>query len=136
MPISSWETGYGDMVMTPDFDTLRLIPWLPGTALVMADLSWTDGTPGAAGAAQHPAHPARTASPSAAWRAFVGTELEFIVFDDTYRDAWKAGYRGLTPATRLQRRLRDARIDPDGTAAARHPQRHGWRGHVLRGRQG
>ena len=43
--ISSWETGYGDMVMTPDFTTLRLIPWLPGTAMVMADLSWTDGNP-------------------------------------------------------------------------------------------
>src|SRR4029450_6765137 len=43
--ISSWETGYGDMVMTPDFSTLRLIPWLPGTAMVMADLSWTDGNP-------------------------------------------------------------------------------------------
>src|ERR1700758_586045 len=36
--MSGWETGYGDMVMTPDFSTLRLIPWLPGTALVMADL--------------------------------------------------------------------------------------------------
>src|ERR1700742_3780127 len=34
--ISSWETGYGDMVMTPDFATLRLIPGLPGTAMVMA----------------------------------------------------------------------------------------------------
>ncbi|MBI3692214.1 MAG: glutamine synthetase, partial [Mycolicibacterium aromaticivorans] len=43
--ISSWETGYGDMVMTPDFSTLRRIPWLPATALVMADLSWTDGRP-------------------------------------------------------------------------------------------
>ena len=53
--MSSWETGYGDMVMTPDFSTLRLLPWLPGTALVMADLSWTDGRPGDPGAAQHPA---------------------------------------------------------------------------------
>ena len=43
--MSSWETGYGDMVMTPDFDTLRLLPWLPGSALLMADLSFTDGTP-------------------------------------------------------------------------------------------
>ena len=43
--MSSWETGYGDMVMTPDFSTLRLLPWLPGTALVMADLSWDDGAP-------------------------------------------------------------------------------------------
>ena len=43
--MSSWESGYGDMVMTPDFRTLRRIPWLPGTALVMADLSFTDGRP-------------------------------------------------------------------------------------------
>lgn len=43
--MSSWETGYGDMVMTPDFSTLRLLPWLPGTAMVMADLSFTDGRP-------------------------------------------------------------------------------------------
>ena len=50
--MSSWETGYGDMVLTPDFDTLRLLPWLPGTALVMADLTWTDGEPVDPGAAQ------------------------------------------------------------------------------------
>src|SRR5262245_19585958 len=43
--ISSWERGYGDMAMIPDLGTLRLIPWLPGTALVMADLTWLDGTP-------------------------------------------------------------------------------------------
>src|SRR6476661_7975810 len=43
--MSSWETGYGDMVMTPDFSSLRLLPWLPGTALVMADLSWDGGAP-------------------------------------------------------------------------------------------
>ncbi|MGB9302290.1 MAG: glutamine synthetase, partial [Mycobacterium sp.] len=42
--MSSWETGYGDMVMTPDLDTLRLLPWLPGTALVLADLGWADGS--------------------------------------------------------------------------------------------
>src|SRR6202051_5106456 len=43
--MSSWEAGYGDMVMTSDFSTLRLLPWLPGTALVMADLGWHDGSP-------------------------------------------------------------------------------------------
>src|ERR1044072_1556398 len=36
--MSSWETGYGDFVMRPDFDTLRLLPWQEGTALVLADL--------------------------------------------------------------------------------------------------
>src|SRR3979490_3258510 len=44
-PMSSWETGYGDMVMNPDLATLRIIPGLPATALVMANLSKTDATP-------------------------------------------------------------------------------------------
>ena len=38
--ISSWERGYGDMEMTPDLSTMRLIPWLPGTAMVLCDLGW------------------------------------------------------------------------------------------------
>src|ERR1700758_198962 len=42
--MSSWATGYGDMVMRPDLSTLRLFPWLPATALVIADLGWADGT--------------------------------------------------------------------------------------------
>jgi glutamine synthetase len=123
--ISSWETGYGDMVMTPDFDTLRLLPWLPGTALVMADLSWTDGTP----VLQAPRSILRAQLDRLAqlgMRAYVGTELEFMVFDDTYRDAWKAGYRGLTPATdynidyamlastRMEPLLRDIRLGMEG----------------------
>lgn len=41
--MSSWETGYGDMVMEPDLATLRLIPWQPGTAMVNCDLTWTNG---------------------------------------------------------------------------------------------
>src|SRR6187431_12514 len=43
--MSSWERGYGDMVMAPDLDTLRLVPWLEGTALVLCDVQWLDGTP-------------------------------------------------------------------------------------------
>ncbi|MGN6502918.1 MAG: glutamine synthetase, partial [Pseudolysinimonas sp.] len=43
--LSSWETGYGDMVLKPVFDTLRLIPWLPGTAMLMADLQSVEGDP-------------------------------------------------------------------------------------------
>jgi glutamine synthetase len=123
--ISSWETGYGDMVMTPDFSTLRLLPWLPGTALVMADLSWTDGTP----VLQAPRSILRTQLERLAQRGlqcFIGTELEFMVFDDTYRDAWRAGYRGLTPATdynvdyamlastRMEPLLRDIRLGMEG----------------------
>ncbi|WP_041782826.1 glutamine synthetase family protein [Mycolicibacterium chubuense] len=123
--ISSWETGYGDMVMTPDFATLRLLPWLPGTALVMADLSWTDGTP----VTQAPRSILNHQIDRLSERGlvpYVGTELEFMVFDDNFRDAWKTGYRGLTPATdynvdyamhastRMEPLLRDIRLGMDG----------------------
>ncbi|MGW0158243.1 glutamine synthetase family protein [Mycobacterium sp. NPDC003323] len=123
--MSSWETGYGDMVMTPDFSTLRRLPWLPGTALLMADLSFTDGAP----VAPAPRSILRAQLDRLAERglsAYVGTELEFMVFDDTFRDAWKAGYRGLTPAsdynidyamlasTRMEPLLRDIRLGMDG----------------------
>jgi glutamine synthetase len=123
--ISSWETGYGDMVMTPDLSTLRLVPWLPATALVMADLSWTDGTP----VVQAPRsilnkQIARLSDKGLV--PYIGTELEFIVFDDSYRAAWAADYRGLTPATdynvdyamhastRMEPLLRDIRNGMDG----------------------
>ena len=123
--MSSWESGYGDMVMAPDLSTLRLIPWLPGTALVMADLHWVGGGPVIAS----PRTILRTQLDRLAQRglaAFVGTELEFMVFDDTYRDAWAAGYRGLSKATdynvdyamhastRLEPLLRDIRLGMDG----------------------
>jgi glutamine synthetase len=96
--MSSWDTGYGDMVMRPDLSTLRLIPWLPNTALVIADLGWADGGEVAV-------------APRAVLRrqlgrlgerglsADIATELEFIVFDQSYRQAWADGYRGLTPAS-------------------------------------
>src|ERR1700756_1899603 len=91
--ISSWETGYGDMVMTPDFSTLRLIPWLPGTALVMADLSWDTAGPVTAAPRSILARQiSRLAERGLV--PYVGTELEFMVFDNTYRDAWSLGYRG------------------------------------------
>src|SRR5690242_3100767 len=96
--MSSWETGYGDMKMTPDFTTLRRIPWLPGTALVMADLSWDDGGPVSAA----PRSILNSQIERLSRRGlvpYVGTELEFIVFDDSYRAAWAAGYRDLTPSS-------------------------------------
>jgi glutamine synthetase len=96
--ISSWERGYGDMVLKPDLPTLRRIPWLAGTAMVTADLTWLDGTP----VAPDPRQVLKRQLARLAERgleAFVGTELEFIVFDNSYRDAWARKYEGLTPAS-------------------------------------
>ncbi|WNG89573.1 glutamine synthetase family protein [Mycobacterium sp. ITM-2016-00317] len=123
--ISSWETGYGDMVMTPDMSTLRRVPWLPATALVMADLSWTDGKR----VTQAPRSILRSQLDRLAERkleAVTATELEFMVFDTGFREAWAAGYRNLRPATdynidyamhastRMEPLLRDIRLGMDG----------------------
>src|SRR5689334_19506914 len=43
--ISSWEKGYGDMEFVPDYDTIRLLPHLPGSAMVQCDLVWLDHAP-------------------------------------------------------------------------------------------
>ena len=123
--MSGWETGYGDMVMRPDLTTLRVLPWLPGTALVMADLLWHDGSPVAAA----PRSILRAQLERLRRRglvAFVGTELEFMVFDEGYRDAWAVGYRNLRPSSdynidyaihassRMEPLLRDIRLGMDG----------------------
>lgn len=123
--MSSWRRGYGDMAMIPDLATLRRAPWLPGAALVTADLRWLDKSPVVAS----PRQILKTQLARLADRGlvpYVGTELEFIVFDDGYREAWKKGYRDLTPAsdynidyallasTRMEPLLRDIRNAMDG----------------------
>jgi glutamine synthetase len=95
--ISSWELGYGDFVMVPDLATLRRVPWHPGTTMLLADAKWLDGTP----VAESPRQVLRRQLDRLAergWTAFVGTELEFIVFDDSYERAWDQRYAGLTPS--------------------------------------
>ncbi|MFE1750203.1 glutamine synthetase family protein [Streptomyces anandii] len=95
--MSSWDRGYGDFAMHPDLATLRRVPWNPGTALAVADLAWHDGTPVAAAPRQILRRQLERLAEHGL-TAQVGTELEFIVFKDTYEQAWDAGYRGLTPA--------------------------------------
>ncbi|MDT7786411.1 MAG: glutamine synthetase [Pseudonocardiales bacterium] len=112
--MSSWDRGYGDFVMKPDLATLRRVPWQEGTALVMCDVVWENGDP-------------VVASPRQVLRkqldrlaalgldCYVGTELEFIVFDDSYEQAWNAGYRNLTPSNQYNvdySLLGTARVEP------------------------
>jgi len=95
--MSSWERGYGDFVMRPDMATLRLIPWHPATALVLADLIWLDGTP----VLESPRQILRRQIARLADRdlvALAGTELEFIVFTDSYEQAAANNYQNLCPA--------------------------------------
>ena len=112
--MSSWERGYGDFVMKPDFDTLRPIPWHEGTVLLMADILWEDGSDVVASPRQILRRQlARLAERG--WSAAAGTELEFIVFRDTYEEAWDKGYRDLDPANLYNvdySMLGTARVEP------------------------
>ncbi|MGC4981760.1 MULTISPECIES: glutamine synthetase family protein [unclassified Streptomyces] len=95
--MSSWDRGYGDFAMHPDLATLRRVPWNAGTALLIADLAWNDGSPVVAAPRQILRRQLERLA-ALGYTAQVGTELEFIVFKDTYEQAWDTGYRGLTPA--------------------------------------
>ncbi len=94
---SSWEKGYGDFVIATDIGTLRLIPWLPGTAMVLGDCRDHNGN-------DLPHAPRSMLKKQIArardmgFVAKMGSELELYVFDDSYETARKKGYRDLETA--------------------------------------
>ena len=112
--MSGWALGYGDFVFKPDESTLRLIPWHEGTVLLMADLAWEDGSDVVASPRQILRRQlARLAEHG--WMAMAGTELEFIVFRDSYEEAWNKAYRDLEPANQYNvdySMLGTARVEP------------------------
>jgi glutamine synthetase len=94
---TSWEKGYGDYVMQPDLSTIRLVPWLEGTAMVLCDIL------------DHHTHAEVPHSPRAMLKrqvarlkdhgldAMMATELEFFLFENSFDDIRKSGYRDLQP---------------------------------------
>jgi glutamine synthetase len=112
--LTSWEKGYGDFVFAPDLSTLRLAPWQPGAAIVLCDIELKGHQP----ADVSP----RTMLKKQVERlkghgltAFAATELEFILFKNSYEEAWDKGYRGLTPANQYNNDysiLGTARVEP------------------------
>lgn len=94
---SSWDTGYGDFAVRPDLTTLRRVPWQDRTAIVQADLEWGAGAPVDFAPRQVLRRQLERLT-ARGWTSLVGTELEFMVFRDTFEGAWKSDYRGLTPA--------------------------------------
>jgi glutamine synthetase len=95
--MSSWDTGYGDMVMRPDLGTLHNVPWHPGTVGVLCDLVTEAGGPVKPSPRQILKAQLERLHASD-MEAYVGTELEFMVFQDSYEEAWLESYRNLTPA--------------------------------------
>jgi glutamine synthetase len=95
--MSSWEKGYSDLAMVPDTQTLRYIPWQDGAALLLADVAWLDHSDVVASPRQILKKQIKALA-DAKMEAMVGTELEFIVYNNTYEQAWNKGYKDLTPA--------------------------------------
>ncbi len=94
---ASWDKGYGDFAIRPDLGTLREIPWLPGTALVLGDVVDHDGN-------ELPHSPRAMLKRQLArlkergLLANMASELEFYVFDDSYAQAREKHYRDLKTA--------------------------------------
>ncbi len=96
---TSWRAGYGDYVMKPDLSTLRPLPWLEGTALVLCDVL------------DHHTHEPVPHSPRAVlqkqitrlaalgMQPMMATELEFFLFNQSYADVHQADYRNLKLAS-------------------------------------
>lgn len=92
---TSWVKGYGDYVMKPDLGTIRVLPWLDGTAMVICDLL------------DHRTHAEIPQSPRAilkhqvarceamGFTPFCATELEFFLFEGSLKENWAKGYSGL-----------------------------------------
>jgi glutamine synthetase len=95
--IAGWERGYGDFALSPDLASLRRIPWLEGTALVLCDVLWHDGSP----VAPSPRQVLRAQVARAAELGFspmLASELEFFLFRESYAEAHELHYRDLTPS--------------------------------------
>jgi glutamine synthetase len=96
--LAGWNRGFGDFQLKADLSTLRLVPWQSGTAMVLADALKDDGEP----VSVSPRQILRRQLERLRKRGLdtlVGTELEFMIFKSTYRDAWESGYRNLIKAT-------------------------------------
>jgi glutamine synthetase len=119
--MSSWERGYSDFALIPDLNTLRLITWQPGAALILADVAWLDHTDVVASPRQVLRKQIAELE-KAGMVPMCGTELEFVVYKDSYEEAWNKGYKDLIPVnqynvdysilggSRIEPLLRDIRM--------------------------
>jgi glutamine synthetase len=94
---ANWDTGYGDMSAVPDLSTLRLVPWIEKTALVLCDLVHEGTTDPIAVSPRAILRRQLERAADLGLTVKIGAELEFFLFKDTYADARQKDYKGLTP---------------------------------------
>jgi glutamine synthetase len=101
--VANWEAGFGDFVLRPDLDTLRLIPWQPGAAFVICDHVRNNG-------ALVPENPRSVLRRQLdilrknGLTCYCASELEFYLFNQSYHSAFASAYQDLQPSS-------DYRID-------------------------
>ncbi len=96
--LANWEKGFGDFEMRPELETLRLLPWQPGAALVICNFHHEDGTI----VAESPRAVLQRQVELLAQKKFIcnmASELEFFLFNTSYHDAFAANYRALAPSS-------------------------------------
>src|ERR671931_2484650 len=94
--MANWEQGYGDFHLVPDMETLRRIPWLDRTALVLCDVGWEDGRP----VVESPRQVLKRQVERALERGYLpmfASELEFYLLKDSYAEAHEKHFRDLKP---------------------------------------
>jgi len=94
--LANWEKGYGDFGIRPDVSTLRRIPWLDRTALVICDVVDHHGEPIYASPRQILIRQYERAQ-EMGYTPFMASELEFFLYKESYAEAWEKGFRDLTP---------------------------------------
>jgi glutamine synthetase len=95
--MASWERGYGDFELHPDLATLRRIPWLEATALVLSDVGWSDGSPVRPSPRQVLRGQVERAR-ALGFEPMFGSELEFYLLKETYAEAHAKRFEDLTPS--------------------------------------
>lgn len=96
--IASWATGYGNLVMVPDVESIRRLPWHPSSVMVLCDVFDRQGNALMVSPRQLLRHQLEKLN-NRGWTALAGTELEFQIFGNSYEDAWGSGYRALRPVS-------------------------------------
>jgi len=94
---ASWETGYGDLAMRPDLSTMRVVPWLDKTAMVLCDVLDEETLEPIEVSPRQILKRQIERAAAAGYTVKVGSELEFYLFRDSYEEAAERAYRGLTP---------------------------------------
>ncbi len=134
---ASWETGYGDFKMIPDMSTLRLVPWLEKTAMVICDVA-DEHTGELVEVAPRTILKRQVERAKQAGYTFkTGSELEFYLFKESYDEAAQKRYQDLQPELAVHHGLPHAPDHQGRVADPPDPQQHVRRGdpdRVLEGR--